>query len=147
MAEKSFAIQTTPHLAKIGDVTLSFVPEANGSELIQNYSKLRKIQKGVNLEDHPEEALKVIRAAREFLGSLMLDESQKIFTTLDVKMGDQVIGSFTTMEAAEKHASEFVGAKIVDRFPLPQRVMTELTEWALEILGGGGRPTGSSNDS
>lgn len=148
MAEKSFSIQTEPHLAKIGDVTLSFVPEANGSELIQNYSKLRKIQQSVNLEENPEDALKVIRAAREFLGSLMLPESQELFTTLDVVADDgKILASFRSMERAEAEAARYVEAKIVDRFPLPQRVMTKLTEWALEVLGGGARPTGSSSDS
>lgn len=148
MATKSFAVNTTPHVAQVGEVMLSFVPEANGSDLVEGYAKLRAAQAGVNLEESPESAKDLFRALRTFLAGLMLPESATLLMTLDVVSEDgEALGSFLDPAEAEKEAAKYRAAKVVDRLPLPSRVLTELMEWVIEVLAGSARPTGPSSDS
>lgn len=149
MATKNFAIRTEPHIAEIGDVKLLFVPEANGSELLDGHARLKEEQSSIDLETDPMAAHKVLRALRVFLAQFMLPESAELFTTLDVVNADGVrVQSFKDeMEARDFAATMGAGAKAVDRLPLPQWVLTELLEWVVETLAGGTRPTGSATGS
>lgn len=145
MVTKDFAIRSEPHVATIGEHRLTFAPEANGSELLDGYAKLKAAQASVDVEKDPAAAKKILRALRVFLASLMLPESADLFLTVDVlnEEGVRVRSFKDEAEAEEFAASSMVGAKVVERLPLPQRVLTELLEWIIEVLGGGARPTGS----
>jgi hypothetical protein len=92
VATKSFAINTDPHRAEIGEHTLLFQPEAVGSEFAQAYSGLREVQKQVTAagDDVDPELLTAVNAEmRAFLARFMLPESQELFATL--KLPDRVL--------------------------------------------------------
>lgn len=85
MASKNFAINTDPHDATIGDKTLFFVPEVEGSEFMTAYTELRDVQKivGQNEVDATAEDLVMVNTAmRDFLSGLMLPDSRVTFDTM-----------------------------------------------------------------
>ncbi|WP_331723353.1 hypothetical protein [Streptomyces atratus] len=120
MARKSFALQTEPHVAEIGDdIELEFLPEVMGDDYLDALGRLQDRYKNLgidlsgDIDEAPPEALREVNAAlREFIGSLMLPESAERFSTMR----------------------------------LPDRVVVALLEWSKEIYGGG-RPPTSSNGS
>ncbi|MEU7093034.1 hypothetical protein [Kitasatospora aureofaciens] len=116
---RSFTINTEPHVAEIGDVELSFLPEVMGDEFLDHYEQLRDAQAtlGVDVDDlanvDPKQLRQVTAALRTFLCRVMLPESAEAFATMRV----------------------------------PDRVLIELLEWVVELYGGGARPTTSSSGS
>lgn len=92
MASKSFHINTEPHTAVIGDVTLSFEPEVIGAEFASAYSGLKVAQKQItDAGDNVGEAelLAVNAGMREFVGRFLLPESKPDFDAL--KLPDRVL--------------------------------------------------------
>ncbi|MGA5599645.1 hypothetical protein ACPCUF_01165 [Streptomyces griseoincarnatus] len=153
---KSFALHSEPHVADIGGTELLFEAEIFGDEFMDAYAELRDSQKkqGVDLENladgDPSELRRTMRSVRLFLARQMLPESAELFTTLDVvDASGKLLESFTDYDEAEEFARERDGARVVDRFRLPTRVMVELLEWVVELYGGGAgsRPTTSSSGS
>jgi len=115
VATRKFALNTTPHVAEIGDTKLLFQPEVMGDDFLDAYEKLRAVQKEAKADDpanaDPAELRKVTKALRDFLSDLMLPESRDAFAQIR----------------------------------LPDRILVELLEWAVEQYGA--RPTGSSSGS
>lgn len=83
---KSFALNTIPHEAEIGDAVLQFVPEVPGDEFLDGYTRLRDAQKtAADGEDtDPEHVRKVTAALREFLTEFMLPDSRQQFATMQL---------------------------------------------------------------
>ncbi|MFE3378696.1 hypothetical protein [Streptomyces anulatus] len=148
MANKSFAINKTPHVAEIGDdLKLEFEPEVMGDEFMDAYQLLRDTQRqsGVDLDDlsgvDGTDLRKVTRAVRVFLGGLMLPESAALMLRLDVVVdGGTVVESLNDLDAALARAEELEGARVVDGLRLPDRVLLELVTWVIELYSGGQRP-------
>lgn len=91
MASKNFAINTEPHDATIGDKTLYFVPEVEGSEFMTAYAALRDVQKELGSEESAtaEQLMLINTAMRDFLKGLMLPDSQDEFD--DMKLPSRVL--------------------------------------------------------
>lgn len=92
MATKSFAINTEPHRAEVGEHTLKFVPEVVGAEFAQAVSALREAQKRVKdagEDAGAEELLAVHEGMRSFLVGMMLPESVKVFE--EVRLPDRIL--------------------------------------------------------
>ena len=92
MAEKSFAINTEPHVATIGDHKLSFVPEVVGAEFADAYAGLKEAHKLVKAAKDgvgPKELKAVNAGMREFLTGFMLPHSAEVFESL--KLPDRVL--------------------------------------------------------
>jgi hypothetical protein len=92
MAEKSFAINTEPHVATIGEHRLLFEPEVIGAEFAQAYSGLKQAQKQVKAAKDdvgPDELLAVNAGMRDFLRRFMLPDTAELFDTL--KLPDRVL--------------------------------------------------------
>jgi hypothetical protein len=92
VATKSFAINTEPHRAEVGEHVLLFQPEVVGAEFAQAYSGLRDAQKRVkDVGDDVGAAdlLAVNEAMRSFLSGLMLPESVKVFE--EMRLPDRVL--------------------------------------------------------
>ncbi|WP_030236752.1 hypothetical protein [Streptomyces sp. NRRL S-350] len=154
MATRTFALNTVPHVAEIGPHKLSFEPEVYGDEFLDAYEKLRNSQAelGVDLNDlgnvEPAKLRQVVGSLRVFLASLMLPESAAVFARWDVVAGGVAVGSYSEPGLAAKAAAEQEGATVKDEsLRLPDRVLVELLEWAVELYGGGARPTGLSSGS
>lgn len=150
MAKRTFTLNTEPHEAEIGDTVLRFLPEVLGTEMLDAYTTLQAAQQGTADGGDPEAVRATLRSVREFLAALMTEESAGLFLTLDVVTADNVVAaSFTTPELAYKSAESLPGAKVRDRIQLPQRTLTELLEWVVELHGGGtsARPTMPSSGS
>lgn len=156
MAKKTFALNTEPHVATVGDTDLLFKPEVMGDEFMDALHDLQEAQKaasGVDLEDlqnlDADALRKTARALRGFLAELMLPESAALFTRVDVYEDGKVAASYATREEADAHAAGSPGAKAVDAMPLPDRILVQLMEWVIEIYGGGAdeRPPTSSSAS
>lgn len=92
MAEKSFAINTDPHVATVGPHTLTFEPEVVGAEFAQAYAGLKAAQKQVKKAGDdigPDELLAVNAGMRDFLARFMLPDSKELFETL--RLPDRVL--------------------------------------------------------
>lgn len=91
MASKNFAINVHPHDATIGDKTLYFVPEVEGSEFMTAYTELRDVQSSIGNEESAtaEQLVLVNTAMRDFLKGLMLPDSQDEFD--DMKIPSRVL--------------------------------------------------------
>lgn len=120
MAQRSFAINTTPHEASIGEHVLKFQAEAVGAEFAQAYAGLRDAQKAVRASGEegvdPSDLVAVNAAMRAFLATFLLPESAALFGSLK----------------------------------LPDRILVGLIEWLGELYGGGSgndKPTSSSASS
>lgn len=82
---KTFALNTVPHEAEIGDVVLKFIPEAPGDQFLDQYEQLRDVQKRASGDDASPDAVREVTAAlREFITSLMLPESHETFDGLEL---------------------------------------------------------------
>lgn len=89
MTTRTFALRTEPHEARVGDHVLLFVPEVNGAAFLQSYAKLRDAQsaskgKGKDAEVTAESLAAADAAIREFLASVMLEESREAFASLEL---------------------------------------------------------------
>ncbi|MFD8774470.1 hypothetical protein [Streptomyces sp. NPDC059916] len=152
---RTFTLNTEPHVATVGETELLFQPEVMGDEFLDAYEALQASQKslGVDVSNlaaaEPENLRAVVRSLRLFLARLMLPESAQIFARWEVvKDGQTVSDHATPEEAAEAAESVQGGATVKDvGMRLPDRVLVELLEWAVELYGGGERPTGLSSGS
>ena len=154
MAVREFALNTEPHVAKVGTTELLFQPEVMGDEFLEAYASMRdatKRDKGVDLDEldtsSPDALRAVTRSLRVFLSKLMLDESAELITRLDVVVGDEVVKTFHDLDEATAHAAEVAGARVRDALRLPDRILLQLLEWSVELYAGGKRPPTSSGDS
>lgn len=154
MAKKTFALNTDPHLADVGGTELSFQAEVMGDDFMDAYVGLRDAQRGLgvdveNLEELDAQALRNVSGAlREFLARLMLPDSAALLLRLDVVQGGKILASFDSRAEAEEFAETVKGAtRITYSLRLPDRVLTELMEWVVELYSGGKRPPTSSSDS
>lgn len=153
--KKSFALNVDPHEAVIGPHTLLFQPEVMGDKFLDAYERLRATQRaaGVNGDlstAEPEILRQVVDQLRVFLANLMLPESAEVFARWEVRADGKVLGSYGTPdEAAEAAEQAGDGAAVVSAcLPLPDRIMIELMEFAVELYGGGAsRPPTSSGGS
>lgn len=92
MAERSFAINTKPHVATIGKYKLSFEPEVLGAEFADAYATLSGAQKKVKAAEDDigaTELMAVNASMREFLSRFMLPDSKELFET--VRLPDRVL--------------------------------------------------------
>lgn len=156
---KQFSIRTEMHVAELGDdLELHFIPEVYGDQFLDAYAQLQDAQSGLGADGKDVSGLSgdklraLYGAIREFLKQLMTEESAKRFANFVVEQGGKTVADFRTREEAEQFASGLKGAtRVVDEsLRLPDRVLIELMEWAVELYGsgsGGGRPTGSSSGS
>jgi hypothetical protein len=152
---KSFALNTQPHVAEIGDIELEFQPEVMGDEFMDAYAEMRDAQqsKGVDLDNlseaDPSVVRGTVRALRVFLARQMLPESAAKFLRVNVvDSSGEVLASYDDLAEAEACAAERPGRRVVDDLRFPTRVIVELLEWVVELYGGGGdRPTTSSSAS
>lgn len=116
---RTFSIRTEPILAQVGEVTLAFVPEADGTDFAQAYDELRTAQKKLKSskdEDgiDPKVLAGVSGAMRSFIASFLTDESRPVF----------------------------------DGMKLPDRVLTEMLQYCAELYGGGsGNPAAGGGTS
>lgn len=152
---KSFALHTEPHVADIGGTEFAFEAEIMGDEFMDAYAELRDSQtaNGIDLgniaEADPKGLRHALRSIRLFIARQMLTESRELFTRLDVvDQAGTVLESFYDLSEAETYAEKH-GARVVDAFRTPTRVLVELLEWVIELYGGGAgaRPTMSSSAS
>ncbi|MFJ2205927.1 hypothetical protein [Streptomyces microflavus] len=154
MANKSFALNTEPHVAAVGDTELLFEPEVMGDDFMDAYVGLRDAQQALgvdveNLENLAPQAIRSLSVAlREFLARLMLPESAAVMTRLQVSQAGKTLDTFADQAAAEEFAATVTGAtRITYALRLPDRVLTELMEWTVELYSGGKRPPTSSSGS
>ncbi|GAA2948122.1 hypothetical protein ACFPN0_15320 [Kitasatospora cinereorecta] len=153
--KKTFQLHTEPHVAEIGDVELLFVPEVMGDEFLDNYERLREAQTsiGVDVSDlnkvEPAKLRQVVGSLRLFLARLMVEESAERFARWDVVVAGKTVSTHGDPDLAAVAAAKRKNATVVDKsMRLPDRVLVELLEWAVELYGGGGsRPTLSSSGS
>ncbi|MBT2453246.1 hypothetical protein J7E98_00200 [Streptomyces sp. ISL-86] len=155
MAKKQFALNTTPHEAEIGEVTLQFKPEVMGDEFLDNYGRIQETSKklDIDLSDMGSVDLSKIRETKQslkvFLAHLMLPDSAEVFARWEVRVGQKTVSSHPDPDEAHEAAEGRKNAEVIDAgMSLPDRVLVELLEWVVELYGGGGsRPTGSSSGS
>lgn len=118
MATRTFNLNTEPHEAIVGDVTLRFEPEAIGSDFLAAYTELQDAQarvqrltaKGSSSTKHArpdklsaEDIASVTTAMRNFVSRFLLPESVPVF----------------------------------EGMRLPDRILLQLVEYAAELYGGG----------
>lgn len=85
MAEKTFAINTEPHVINIGTAKLLLEPEVIGAEFAEAYAGLKVAQKQItDAGDNvgSEELLAVNEGMRSFLRRFMLADSKEEFDHL-----------------------------------------------------------------
>ncbi|MFF5045698.1 hypothetical protein [[Kitasatospora] papulosa] len=154
MAKKTFALNTKPHIADVGGTELAFQAEVMGDDFMDAYVGLRDAQRGLgvdvdNLDElDPQMLRNVSGALRDFLARLMLPDSADLLTELQVVSAGRTIETFKDRETAEEFAATVDGeTRITYSLRLPDRVLTELMEWVVELYSGGKRPPTSSSGS
>ncbi|MFD4855158.1 hypothetical protein [Streptomyces atratus] len=100
MAKVSFALNTEPHVAEIGDdLVLEFRPEIMGDEFLDAYETIREAAAVTDDQDTSTAAVREAnRAVRAFLSRMMLPESAERFA--EVQLPTRIIGALLewTME-------------------------------------------------
>lgn len=122
MATRKFALYTEPHVAEIGDeLSFEFQPEVMSDEYLDQYEAMKERLAAVGLVGGDEESQDV-ESLREAIAA-----------TRDFLAG------LMLPDSAERFGST----------KLPNRVITDLFQWTLELYGNGAaqRPTGSSSAS
>jgi hypothetical protein len=157
MARKTFALETEPHVAALGDGTeLHFLPEIYGDRFLDAYAELQAAQEELGSEKGDTEGLSgdklraLYAAIRVFLVKIMTEECADRFNRFEVSRDGEVVEAFRTKEEADLFAETTTGTvRVVDRsIQLPTRLLVELMEWCIELYGGGQkRPTGPSKGS
>ncbi|MDI9829682.1 hypothetical protein [Streptomyces sp. KAU_LT] len=155
MAQKTFTLNTEPHVATLGDTELLFQPETYGDEFLEAYEQFRDAQRektGVDVEDlqgsSAEQLRAVTRSLRVFLGRMMLPESADLFLRVDVLVGGKVVQSFQDREEALEYAAGLdEKAAVQDALRLPDRILMELLQWVTSLYSGGSRPPTSRSGS
>ncbi|MFF4391435.1 hypothetical protein ACFY0G_32300 [Streptomyces sp. NPDC001552] len=152
--KRTFALNTEPHEAEIGDVVLRFKPEVMGDDFLDGYTRLRDAQSAMGIDTNdlanvdPETLRTVLAGTRVFLAGLMLPESAEEFARWEVVAQGHETLSYSDPAAAAEAAEKLDGAKVVDRcMRLPDRVLVQLLEWVVELYAGGSRPSTSSTAS
>ncbi|WP_225846888.1 hypothetical protein [Streptomyces sp. HPF1205] len=119
MATKRFSLHTEPHVAEIGDeLAFEFRPEVDGDEFLDAYDALKERYSGLQL-------------AGGDLGSIETSDLREAIGAVRAFLGSLMLpGSVARFEST----------------PLPNRIVMQLLEWAMEIYGGndGQRPPTSS---
>ena len=118
MATRNFAINTEPHEAVIGGVTLLFEPEVIGAEFAEAYEQLRAVQQKVK-GAQAGKASSTKHAKADSVDALVLGELSDAMR--------EFVGTFLVAESREVFAS----------LRLPDRILVQLMEWAAELYGGG----------
>lgn len=129
MASRTFAINTTPHEAIIGDTTLLFEPEVLGAEFAQAYDMLRTVQQKVKGAEGGKASSTKHAKADSVDASVLADlsDAMRVF-----------VATFLLDESREA----FAGMR------LPDRVLVQLMEYAAELYGGGsGNPDAAGGTS
>ncbi|MFF5968285.1 hypothetical protein ACFY64_32085 [Streptomyces collinus] len=156
MATKDFAVRTEPHIARLGELgELHFVAEVFGDEFLNGYHRVTEAQAAVGGQEDltkmdPAVLRQVYGSMREFLGSLMTQESAERWLRFEVIKAGKVVDHFRSRAKAEEKAAELGGtARVEDKsMRVPDRVLLELLEWSVELYGGGNdRPTTPSSGS
>ncbi|QBZ73489.1 hypothetical protein SEA_MISCHIEF19_4 [Streptomyces phage Mischief19] len=134
MAERSFAINTEPHVFNVGDVKLLLQPEVVGAEFATAYADLRKVQTRVQQSQKLAKASSTKHKAAEADG---IDAD--VLTDLH--------------EAMRSFLRRFMlpaSQEVFDGLRLPDRILVAMLEAAAELYGTTGdepRPTGGSTES
>lgn len=162
---KSFALNTEPHVAELGDGTeLLFKPEIMSDEFLDALAEMREEQKektGVDVEGLSLSDADAVRAAtsglRTFLAHLMLPESAELMLRAYVERdgkrvqlgkADRVFPTFAEAKAYADSLSEKGGrARAVWGLRMPDRHLLEMLDWTVEMYTGGRRPPTSSGAS
>jgi hypothetical protein len=154
VAVREFALNTEPHVAKLGETELLFQPEVMGDEFLEAYACMRdatKRDQGVDIDNldtsSPESLRSVTRGLRLFLAELMLPASAELITRLDIVVGGEVVESFRDLDEATEYAAGIEGAKVRDALRVPMRHLMGMLEFTVELYAGGKRPPTSSGDS
>ncbi|GGZ23234.1 hypothetical protein GCM10010387_15430 [Streptomyces inusitatus] len=154
--KRSFALNTKPHVAEVGDVELLFKPEVMGDEFLDAYGRLAETRQQVGADgddlsgEDPKVLRKITQKLRVFLAALMLPESARVFARWEVHADGDVVAAYGDPEEAEDAAREIEGARVVDcSMRLPDRILVDLMQWTVELYGSGGsdRPPTSSGGS
>lgn len=85
MATRTFSLNTEPHQAIIGDVTLLFIPETEGAAFADAYASLRTAQEGIKAagDNIGADELRAVSAGmRAFVGNFLLPDSVPDFESL-----------------------------------------------------------------
>lgn len=154
MAQRDFAVRTEPHVARLGDLgELHFVAEVFGDEFLDGYHRVTEAQRAIGGEEDltkmdPATLRQVYHSMREFLGSLMTQESAERWLRFEVIKGGKVVDHYRSRAQAEEKAAEVNGRAEDKSIRVPDRVLLELLEWTVELYGGGNdRPTTPSSGS
>jgi hypothetical protein len=117
MATKRFALHTEPHVAEIGDeLAFSFRPEVDGDEFLDAYDALKDRYSGLQLGNGAD---------------------PNAIQTADLREAIGAVRAFLATLMLPESAAEFATT------PLPNRIVMQLLEWAMEIYGGDRPPTSS----
>lgn len=120
VATKKFSLHTEPHVAEIGDeLAFEFQPEVDGDAFLDSYDRLKERYAGLQL------------------GGSDLDSIQ----TRDLREAISAVRAFLASLMLPASAARFEGTK------LPNRIIMQLLEWAMEIYGGGRPPTSSGGSA
>lgn len=114
---RKFALNTEPHVAEIGDdIVLKFKPEVQGTDFLDAYEDIKEVTDRFNAAQKAGEAEPDSAALRETLTKTR-----------------QFVASFLVPESRDDF----------DQANLPDRLVTELMEFVMELYSGE-RPTGRS---
>ncbi|WP_433341743.1 hypothetical protein [Streptomyces sp. CA-253872] len=162
---KTFARNTEPHVADLGDGTeLLFQPEILSDDFMDAFVEMREEEKqrtGVDVEDVSMSDVEAVRAAtsgvRTFLSRLMLPESAELLLRAHVERdgkrvqlgkADRAFATFAEAKAYADSLSDKGGrARAVWALRMPDRVLMEMLDWTVELYSGGRRPPTSSGAS
>lgn len=105
MAEKSFALNTDPHVANVGPHRLLFQPEVIGAVFADAYAGLKEAQQGLKAAGEnvgAEELTAIHNGMRDFVRRFLLAESATLFDT--IQLPDRVLAQLLEY-AAELYGS------------------------------------------
>ena len=121
MATKRFSLHTEPHVAEIGDeLAFEFRPEVDGDEFLDAYDALKERYGGLQL------------GATNDLNAIQ---------TSDLREAIAAVRAFLATLMMPDSATSFETTK------LPNRIIMQLLEWAMEVYGGDRPPTSSGGSS
>jgi hypothetical protein len=133
MASKTFAINTEPHTAEIGETRLFFQPEVIGAEFAEAYEALRDVQRDI------QKATGGTKAS----GTKHAKEASDVTPAQLVELSSALRNFITEFLTPESRP-------VFESLRLPDRVLFQLMEWVAELYGGGsgnqGADGGQSSD-
>lgn len=116
MAEKVFALNTTPHVAVVGEDRYEFLPEVVGADFADAYGKLKLMQDKVR-------TVKAGKGPKDKGGGAL---DPKVLSELSRTMNDFIEGFMLDESQARWRAAR-----------LPDRILVQMIEWVAELYGGG----------